>query len=110
MRVAERPRAPPGGRAIVVPVTDPLPSGFDPWPETSGEFGALARQSGRLLNALGDAQITGAQNLLTKAVRALSAGDEVIIPAPYWTSYPDMVQLAGGTAVISSACPGSSFQ
>jgi aspartate aminotransferase len=30
----------------------------------------------------------------------LDAGDEVIIPAPYWVSYPDMVLLAGGTPVI----------
>jgi len=30
----------------------------------------------------------------------LNPGDEVIIPAPYWVSYPDMVKLAGGTPVI----------
>lgn len=30
----------------------------------------------------------------------LNPGDEVIIPAPYWTSYPDMALLAGGTPVI----------
>ncbi|MCC6932052.1 MAG: pyridoxal phosphate-dependent aminotransferase [Deltaproteobacteria bacterium] len=30
----------------------------------------------------------------------LNSGDEVIIPAPYWTSYPDMVMLAGGNPVI----------
>ena len=32
-------------------------------------------------------------------VASLSAGDEVIIPAPYWVSYPDMVLLAGGEPV-----------
>ncbi|HEY5411044.1 MAG TPA: pyridoxal phosphate-dependent aminotransferase [Caulobacteraceae bacterium] len=32
-------------------------------------------------------------------VSSLSAGDEVIIPAPYWVSYPDMVLLAGGEPV-----------
>ncbi len=31
---------------------------------------------------------------------ACGAGDEVIIPAPYWTSYPDMVRMAGATPVI----------
>lgn len=31
---------------------------------------------------------------------AVNPGDEVIIPAPYWTSYPDMVRLAGGEPVI----------
>ena len=30
----------------------------------------------------------------------LNQGDEVIVPAPYWVSYPDMVLLAGGTPVI----------
>ncbi|MGI9392609.1 MAG: aminotransferase class I/II-fold pyridoxal phosphate-dependent enzyme, partial [Parvibaculales bacterium] len=30
----------------------------------------------------------------------LNAGDEVLIPAPYWVSYPDMVALAGGTPKI----------
>ena len=30
----------------------------------------------------------------------LNEGDEVIIPAPYWVSYPDMVLLAGGTPIF----------
>ncbi len=29
----------------------------------------------------------------------LDAGDEVIIPAPFWVSYPEMVKMAGGTPV-----------
>jgi aspartate aminotransferase len=33
-------------------------------------------------------------------VAACGPGDEVIIPAPYWTSYPDMVRIAGATPVI----------
>ncbi|MFP4328925.1 MAG: pyridoxal phosphate-dependent aminotransferase, partial [Paracoccaceae bacterium] len=33
----------------------------------------------------------------------LNPGDEVVIPAPYWVSYPDMVRLAGGTPVIVPA-------
>ena len=32
-------------------------------------------------------------------VSTLNPGDEVVIPAPYWVSYPDMVRLAGGTPV-----------
>lgn len=43
---------------------------------------------------------TGAKQVLYNALTAtLEAGDEVIIPAPYWVSYPDMVELAGGTPV-----------
>lgn len=37
-------------------------------------------------------------------VATLSAGDEVVVPAPYWVSYPDMVLLAGGTPVVVP-CP-----
>lgn len=49
------------------------------------------------------AQITvgtgGKQTLYNAFVATLNPGDEVIIPAPYWVSYPDMVLLAGGTPV-----------
>ena len=34
----------------------------------------------------------------------LNKGDEVIIPSPYWVSYPDMVLLAEGTPVLLT-CP-----
>ena len=42
----------------------------------------------------------GKQTLFNALMATLNAGDEVIIPAPYWVSYPDMVLLAGGTPVI----------
>ncbi|AJE48261.1 pyridoxal phosphate-dependent aminotransferase [Celeribacter indicus] len=41
----------------------------------------------------------GKQVLYNALMATLNAGDEVIIPAPYWVSYPDMVLLAGGTPV-----------
>ncbi len=37
-------------------------------------------------------------------------GDEVIVPAPYWVSYPEMVKLAGGTPVIVSAGAENGFK
>ena len=44
---------------------------------------------------------TGGKQILFNALMAtLDEGDEVIIPAPYWVSYPDMVLLAGGRPVI----------
>ncbi|WP_227521861.1 MULTISPECIES: pyridoxal phosphate-dependent aminotransferase [unclassified Klebsiella] len=50
---------------------------------------------------------TGGKQVIYNALLAtLEAGDEVIIPAPYWVSYPDMVRLAGGSPVIV-ACPES---
>jgi aspartate aminotransferase len=49
------------------------------------------------------AQVTvgtgGKQTLYNALMATLNPGDEVIIPAPYWVSYPDMVLLAGGTPV-----------
>jgi len=44
---------------------------------------------------------TGGKQILYNALMAtLNPGDEVIIPAPYWVSYPDMVLLAGGEPVV----------
>ena len=42
----------------------------------------------------------GKQTLYNALMATLNPGDEVIIPAPYWVSYPDMVLLAGGTPVV----------
>ena len=46
----------------------------------------------------------GAKQSVCNAVMALvNHGDEVIVPAPYWVSYPEMVKLAGGTPVYIEA-------
>ncbi|HRY19399.1 MAG TPA: pyridoxal phosphate-dependent aminotransferase [Candidatus Competibacteraceae bacterium] len=45
----------------------------------------------------------GKQSFYNLAQALLNNGDEVIIPAPYWVSYPDMVLLADGTPVIVEA-------
>ena len=45
----------------------------------------------------------GKQSFFNLAQALLNTGDEAIIPAPYWVSYPDMVLLADGTPVIVSA-------
>jgi len=41
----------------------------------------------------------GKQVLFNALVATINPGDEVIIPAPYWVSYPDIVSFAGGTPV-----------
>jgi len=46
----------------------------------------------------------GKQVLYNALMATLDAGDEVVIPAPYWVSYPDMVLLAGGTPIVVE-CP-----
>ncbi|WP_134679834.1 pyridoxal phosphate-dependent aminotransferase [Paracoccus ravus] len=54
---------------------------------------------------------TGGKQILYNALMAtLNPGDEVIIPAPYWVSYPDMVLLAGGTPVIVEAGMESGYR
>ncbi len=54
---------------------------------------------------------TGAKQVIYNAlVATLNAGDEVIIPAPYWVSYPDMVLLAGGTPVIVNSGAETNFK
>lgn len=52
----------------------------------------------------------GKQTLYNAFMATLNAGDEVVIPAPYWVSYPDMVLLAGGTPVIAEASLESNFK
>ncbi|HEU5017856.1 MAG TPA: pyridoxal phosphate-dependent aminotransferase [Pseudolabrys sp.] len=54
---------------------------------------------------------TGGKQVLYNAFMAtLNPGDEVIIPAPYWVSYPDMVLLAGGTPVAVECTMASGFK
>ncbi|WP_145110569.1 pyridoxal phosphate-dependent aminotransferase [Cereibacter sediminicola] len=54
---------------------------------------------------------TGGKQILYNAlVATLNPGDEVIIPAPYWVSYPDMVLLAGGTPVSVAAGMETGFK
>jgi aspartate aminotransferase len=61
-----------------------------------------------------DRQITvgtgGKQVLFNALLATLSPGDEVIIPAPYWVSYPDMVLLAEGKPVIVVCAQEQSFK
>ena len=54
---------------------------------------------------------TGGKQILYNALMAtLNPGDEVVIPAPYWVSYPDMVKLAGGEPVIAPARLENAFK
>ena len=54
---------------------------------------------------------TGGKQILYNALMAtLNPGDEVVIPAPYWVSYPDMVLLAGGEPVVVPAGIETAFK
>ncbi|MFJ3047314.1 pyridoxal phosphate-dependent aminotransferase [Herbaspirillum chlorophenolicum] len=53
----------------------------------------------------------GAKHIIYNAFAAtLNEGDEVIIPTPFWVSYPDMVALNGGTPVIVGCDESSGFK
>jgi aspartate aminotransferase len=54
---------------------------------------------------------TGGKQILFNAFMAtMNAGDEVIIPAPYWVSYPEMVSICGGTPVTISTKQENNFK
>jgi aspartate aminotransferase len=54
---------------------------------------------------------TGGKQVLFNALMAtVNPGDEVIVPAPYWVSYPDIVMLAGGTPVIVQGDAAKGFK
>ncbi|EGC19318.1 pyridoxal phosphate-dependent aminotransferase [Prevotella multiformis] len=52
----------------------------------------------------------GKQGVCNTILALVNPGDEVIIPAPYWVSYPQMVKLAGGVPVIVPAGIGEDFK
>jgi aspartate aminotransferase len=54
---------------------------------------------------------TGGKQILFNAFMAtLNPGDEVIIPKPYWVSYPEMVAICGGTAVFADTSIDNGFK
>ena len=52
----------------------------------------------------------GKQGVCNTILALVNPGDEVIIPAPYWVSYPQMVKLAGGTPVVIRASFEQNFR
>jgi aspartate aminotransferase len=66
---------------------------------------ALDYQPGQILVSCG-----GKQSFFNMALALLNDGDEAIIPAPYWVSYPDMVKVAGGVPVVLETDVNSRFK
>lgn len=52
----------------------------------------------------------GKQTIFNALMATLDAGDEVVIPAPYWVSYPDIVELAHGQPVIVPCAEENKFK
>ena len=71
----------------------------------------FARENGLSYTPAQVSVASGGKQILYNALMAtLNPGDEVIIPAPYWVSYPDMVLLAGGTPVVIEAGLDAGFR
>ncbi|WP_304440189.1 pyridoxal phosphate-dependent aminotransferase, partial [Oleiphilus sp. HI0079] len=65
----------------------------------------LAYEANQILVSSG-----GKQSFFNLALALLDPGDEVIIPAPYWVSYPDMVIVAEGKPVVINGGPEQHFK
>jgi len=78
---------------------------IDGTPELKAAIVAKFKRDNRL--DYSSAQVTvnvgGKHTLFNALVATLEPGDEVIVPAPYWVSYPDVVQFTGATPVIVAA-------
>lgn len=73
--------------------------------------GKFSRENGLTYTPEQISVSSGGKQILYNALMAtLNPGDEVVIPAPYWVSYPDMVLLAGGTPVIAPTSLQTGFK
>lgn len=68
------------------------------------------RYGARLSQANVIAGSGGKQELFNVMLALVRPGDEVIIPSPYWVSFPDQVEFAGGKAVFARASPENNFR
>jgi aspartate aminotransferase len=73
--------------------------------ELKAAIAAKFKRDNGLTYAAGEISVNvgGKHTLFNALVATIDKGDEVVIPAPYWVSYPDIVQFAGGTPVIVRA-------
>ena len=81
-------------------------------PELKAAIAGKLRRDNGLDCAPGEIVVcTGGKQVIALALTAtLDPGDEVIVPAPYWVSYPDMTRLAGGEPVIVPTTPADGYR
>jgi len=74
----------------------------DGTPELKAAIAAKFKRDNNLAYAADQITVNvgGKHTIFNALLATLDPGDEVLIPAPYWVSYPDIVQLAGATPVI----------
>jgi aspartate aminotransferase len=71
----------------------------------------FARENGLAYKPAQVSVSSGGKQVLFNALMAtLNPGDEVIIPTPYWVSYPDMVLIGGGTPVFVQGTPARGYK
>lgn len=69
------------------------------------------RENGIDVNWRNTLVCSGGKQVIFNALAAtLNEGDEVIVPAPYWVSYPEIVQLCGGRSIVVPCDAGSGFK
>jgi aspartate aminotransferase len=81
-------------------------------PEIKAAIQAKLRRDNGLEYATAEIVVgAGAKQIIFNALMAtVDRGDEVIVPTPYWVSYPDIVLLADGTPVFAPCPPGKGFK
>jgi len=102
-------------RAAVAACENPAAYRYTPVPGLPALREAIAVKTNRDSNY----EVTADQVLVTAGGKhalaqafatLLDPGDEVIVPAPYWTSYPEMVSIAGGTPIIITTDDSAGFK
>ncbi len=96
---------------------DALNAGYTKYTPSSGDVdlkdaicGKLKRDNGLTYGRENVIVSCGAKHSLYNVFQAmLDPGDEVVIPAPYWVSYPEQVKLADGVPVIVETLPDNEF-
>ena len=74
-------------------------------------IGKFKRENNLIYNEKQVSVGVGGKHVIFNAILAtINSGDEVLIPAPYWVSYPDIVLLAGGTPVIVECEESADFK
>jgi aspartate aminotransferase len=84
----------------------------DGMPELKAAIAQKFKRENRLAYSADEITVgTGGKQVLYNALMAtLNPGDEVIVPAPYWVSYPEMVALGGGTPVEVATTLANGFK
>ncbi|WP_375403197.1 pyridoxal phosphate-dependent aminotransferase [uncultured Sphingomonas sp.] len=84
----------------------------DGTPELKAAIVAKFKRDSGLTYALDQITVNvgGKQTLFNAILATVEPGDEVVIPAPYWVSYPDIVQFAGGVPVVVPAGPEQGYK